>query len=535
MKILGIHASFNGINHDPSACLMIDGKIMMALEEERFNRVKTSVGYFPYYSISEILNRNKLSIKDIDLVVSTGITFKPLKKKIHNSFLNYFGFCPEVKLINHAAGHIYGSYFSSGFSKSLCISIDALGDGLSMLAMQAKNGKFKKIFSSGSLKQKESLGVFYAAFTEFLGFRRSEGEFKFMGMSAYGKKIINLDKIIKIKSNNRIYLSKHLTMENKIPITSTYEPMVNVTYLKRILGKKYHRKSNSKKFTQDHFDLALSVQKKYEEILIHYIKEFKGNNTSLCMSGGCALNCLANASLEKYFKKIYVMPAASDRGLSIGSAYGGAILNKIKTKSLDNMFLGINYSDKEIENQLNLAGIKYKKTNKYISAARDLKNKKIIGWFQGKSEFGPRALGGRSILALASIKDIKQKINNKIKFREEFRPFAPVVLYEYAKKFNLKNEYPYMTIASFPHKDFKNKIKAAVHYDGSTRLQTVKNKSNPLYNLLKKLDKDNQVLINTSFNTSGEPIVEKPIDAIRTFYSCGLDAMYLNNFRITKN
>jgi len=535
MKILGIHASFNGVNHDPSACLLINGKIVMALEEERFNRVKTSVGYFPYFSIAEILKRNNLKIKDIDLVVSTGITYKPLIKKIHNSFQNYFGHCPEVKLINHAEGHIYGSYFSSGFSKSLCISIDALGDGLSTLVMQANKGKFKKIFSSGPLKQKESLGVFYAAFTEFLGFRRSEGEFKFMGMSAYGKKIINLDKIIKIKSNNRIYLSKNLTVENKIPITSTYEPMVNVNFLKKVLGKKYHRETYSKKFTQDHFDLALSVQKKYEEILIHYIKRFKGNNKSLCLSGGCALNCLANSKLEKYFKYIYVMPAASDRGLSIGSAYAGAISKKIKTEKLDTMFLGIDYSDKEIEKYLNISGVKYQKTEKYSAAAKDLKSKKIIGWFQGRSEFGPRALGGRSILALASIKDIKKRINKNIKFREEFRPFAPVVLYNYAKKFKIKNEYPYMTIASFPEESFKKKLGAAVHADGSTRLQTVKDKKNSLFNLLKKLNSNDQVLINTSFNTSGEPIVEKPIDAIRTFHSCGIDVLYLKNYRIVKN
>lgn len=535
MKILGIHASFNAINHDPSACLMINGKIVTAIEEERLNRVKTSVGYFPYKSISAILRKNKLQMKNIDLVVTSGLTYKPIKDKIKNSLINYFGYSPKIHVIGHPEAHIFGSYYSSGFKDALCISIDALGDKISTLIYQAKNGKFTELHRSGSGAQKESLGIFYAAFTEFLGFRRSEGEFKFMGMSAYGKKKINLDDIISLNKNFQIKLNDNLTIENHTPITSTYEPMVNIEYLKKISKNRfYHKPMVEKKFNQKHFDLAYSIQKKYEEIFVSIIKKFKGLNKNICLSGGCALNCLANSHLLKHFKGIYVMPAASDRGLSIGNAYAGAVKNNVNVKKLDDMFLGINYSKNEILKSIKLTGVKYTLVNEYKSAAKDLKDKKIIAWFKGKSEFGPRALGARSILALANLKNIKKQLNSKVKFREKFRPFAPVMLYEFAKKHGVKREFPYMTIADFPNSKLRKKLGDAVHKDGSTRIQTVKEKNHPLYKLLNNLDKKNQVLINTSFNTSGEPIVESPIDAIRTLFSSGIDVLYLENFRITK-
>lgn len=289
-----------------------------------------------------------------------------------------------------------------------------------------------------------------------------------------------------------------------------------------------------KKFTQKHFDLAYSVQKKYEEIFLLYINKFKGNNKNICLSGGCALNCLANSYLLDLFENVYVMPAASDRGLCIGNAYAGAVKNKIKIHKLNNMFLGVKYTKKEILKTIKLTGVKYSIVNQYKSAAEDLKKNKIVAWFNGKSEFGPRALGARSILALATSKDIKKKLNQKIKFREKFRPFAPVMLYDFAKKNGITREFPYMTIATFPNKNLSKKLGDAVHKDGSTRIQTVKNKKHPLYKLLKNLESKNQVLINTSFNTSGEPIVETPFDALRTFFSSGIDVLYLENFKITK-
>jgi len=538
MKILGLNCSYKSIVHDPSACLMVNGKIINAIEEERFNRVKTSLGYFPYYSIKNILDVNRLNIKDIDLIVSTGKTYPTLKQKIRNSLVQLFGYSPKIILMPHYLAHAYGSYYSSGYDESLVISMDAMGDKVSMIIANASKNKFKEIYRSGNGLQDESVGCFYASFTEYLGFRRSEGEFKLMGMAAYGKKKYNLDKIIKVKKNPfKIEVNPNLTVEKKFPVTSTFEPMVNIDFLKKISNGKYvFKKTSQKKYTQDHFDLAYSVQKKYEEILLSVVKKFKKNHKRLCLSGGCALNCLANSYLLDYFEDIYVMPAASDRGLSIGCAYYGAKKNGLKTYPVKNMFLGKSYKEKEIKQSLALSGIAYKKGNVFKFAADDLLKGKIVGWFRGKSEFGPRALGGRSILAFAKIKGIKDKINSRVKFREEFRPFAPVTLKKFAEKFGIKKDFPYMTIASFPKKKFSYELGESVHKDGSVRLQTVSEKEHPLYKLLKEVESRNYspVLINTSFNTSGEPIVESPRDAIRTFFSSGLDVLYIENFRITK-
>lgn len=541
MKILGIHPSFNAHNHDPSATLLIRGKIVGAMEEERFNRVKTSLGYFPYHSVKNLLEDNNLKIKDIDLVVTTGITYPVLKKKISNQLFQYFGYSPKVIQMPHYLAHAYGAYFSSGFEKSLVVSIDAMGDNVSMYVANANKQNLKELYRSGQGLYKESLGVFYSAFAEFLGWKRSEGEFKMMGMAAYGKKIINLNKFANIsKKNFKININPKLTNlgKKKLPITCAYEPMVNFDYLiKKNHLKNFFKASSQEKFNQNHFDLAYSVQKKYEEILIETVLKFKGNNKNLCLSGGCALNCLANSYLENFFDNIYVMPAASDRGLSIGCAYYGAIASKKKTFPVKSMFLGKAYSQKNILRILKMSGVKFFKCDSNLEAAKDLINGKIIGWFKGRSEFGPRALGGRSILALANKKGIKDEINKKIKFREKFRPFAPVTLKRFIEKFDIKKDYPYMNIAIFPDVTLSKKLGEALHADGSVRLQTVNSLSHPLYKLLNEIDKKSvdPVLINTSFNISGEPIVESPRDAIRTFFSCGIDVLYIENYKIIKN
>lgn len=533
MYILGINCSFNSNNHDPSACLMKDGRVVGAIEEERLNRVKTSLGYFPYKSITALLKNEKINFSKIDYVTSTGETHKHIKNKIRSCLLHAYGYCPEIKIFNHALSHAAGAYFSSGFESSLVISIDGMGDKISTLICECKNQKIKEIYRSTGGQQLESLGVFYACFTEYLGFKQTEGEFKVMGMAAYGKKIYNMDKFIKINKNSfKIEINPNLIV--KWPVTSAFQPLVNYKYLNKFFKPRYSEKD---KFLQMHFDLAKSVQLKYEEILIDIVKKFKGEHKNLCISGGCALNCLANNKLEKMFKNFYVMPASSDRGLSIGSAYLGNNILRKKNFKIKNMFLGNKYNQSDINKILKLSNIKFKKCDSINEAANDIIKGKIVGWFRGKSEFGPRALGARSILAKANFKGMKKKINQKIKFREKFRPFAPAMLYKFAKKFNVKKEFPYMTIAHFPENNLKKKMKEAVHLDGSARIQTVRNKTHPLYALLNQVQKkgDDPIVINTSFNLSGEPIVESPRDAIRTFFSCGIDTLYIENFKIYKN
>ncbi len=534
MIILGLHSSFSAMNHDPSATLMINGKIVSALEEERLNRVKTSLGYFPSLSVKTILKQNSLTIKDVDLVVSTGVSRPDLKNSIER-YLNYFfGFSPKIELMHHALAHIYGAYFSSGFDNSLIISIDFMGDGISTVVAEGKNDQIREIYRSGSGGVDESLGSFYAAFTNYLGLPQCEGEFKMMGMSAYGKNKYDLNDLISVQENPfKINVHPNLTINRKWKLNSAFEPCTNYNLLQK--KKLPYNPSTNKKFKQEHFDLAHSAQKKYEEIFIKIIKKFKGTNNNICLAGGCALNCLANSHLQKYFENIYVMPAASDRGLSIGSAYFAANKYKQKIKPLKNMFLGENYTTNQIKKFLKQSGIKYTICNSNKDAAKNLSQGKIVGWFKGRSEFGPRALGARSILAHAKIKGIKDKINSKIKFREKYRPYAPVTLATFAKKHGVKKEFPYMTVAMFPNKKFSKELGDAVHKDGSTRLQTVSDTKHPLYSLLKEVEKKTSpVLINTSFNISGEPIVESPRDALRTFFSSGIDVLYFDNIKVDK-
>ncbi len=532
MYLLGLNCSFNASNHDPSACLMKDGKIIGAIEEERLNRVKTSLGYFPYKSINSLLKNANIDISKISYVISTGDTHKDIKKKIKSCLVHAYGKSPKIMIFNHGLTHIAGTYFSSGFNNSLIVSIDGMGDKISTVICQGNGFKFKELYRSTGKQHLESLGIFYACFTEYLGFKQTEGEYKVMGMSAYGKKIFDLSKFIKLNKNPfRIELNPKLIVNWRV--NSAFQPAVNYQYLNRFFSS---RGSEDEKFKQIHFDLAKSVQSKYEEILIEVIKKFKGNNENLCLAGGCGLNCLANNKLYNYFKNIYVMPASSDRGLSIGSVYLGNHYLKKKNYRVRNMFLGNKYNSNQIEKILSLSNVKFKKCNSIKEASKDIINGKIVGWFKGKSEFGPRALGARSILARADIKGMKKKINSKIKFREKFRPFAPAALYSFVKKYGISKEFPYMTIACFPNKDLKKRMIEAVHNDGSTRIQTIKDKSHPLHDLLIEIEKNGRdpVVINTSFNLSGEPIVESPRDAIRTFMSCGIDSLYIENYKILK-
>ena len=273
--------------------------------------------------------------------------------------------------------------------------------------------------------------------------------------------------------------------------------------------------------------------------MINYFAK-KHNQENLCLSGGCALNCLSNSKfLEGNFKNIYVMPAASDRGLSLGNAMFSLAKNGIIAKPPSNMFLGPSYNDKTVLKLFKNLKIKYKKI-KNISddCSNEIKKGKVIGWFQGRSEFGPRALGARSILANPKIKNMKNKLNLKIKNREDYRPFAPSILDEDFKYKDKKNSlFEYMTFSLFLEKNIYKNFREAVHFDDTSRVHIVLKKNNPIFhNLLKSVKKKigYGCVINTSFNLNNEPIVNSPLDAIKTFFGSGIDILYINNFKITK-
>tara|TARA_B100000989_G_scaffold298989_1_gene291708 strand:- start:2331 stop:3956 length:1626 start_codon:yes stop_codon:yes gene_type:complete len=541
MIILGIHVSFNGFSHDSSACIIKNKKLIAAAEEERFNRVKSSQLFFPHKSIKFTLEKAKIKIRNVDLLSVDGSTFKPMKFKIKKIMNYYFGYCPKIEIVEHPISHSYGSFISSGFKKALVVSVDGVGDGTStMLSIfEKKNKKIKRKQIYKDARDK-SLGDFYGIFTNYLGFRLNEGEYKVMGMAALGKPLYNMNKLLyfnsnlqKVKSN----ISKILSLKN---LTNTNEPIYNSKKIRRMFN--VSKRLPSTKFKQEHFNLAASVQLQFTKVYVDLVKHFanKYKIEYLCLSGGCALNSLANQNfLDGTFKKVYVMPAASDRGLSIGNAmYSAAKYNRI-VNPLRNMFLGPSYSNNSINKILKQLRIKNNKIkNCHSDCAAEIKKGKIIGWFQGRSEFGPRALGSRSIIANPKIKNIRSILNLKIKNRESYRPFAPSILNEDFKLKNITNDQlEFMTFSLFLDDHKVKQLKEAVHYDNSSRVHVVNKKNNKnFYELLRYVKKEIGIgcVINTSFNLNNEPIVNSPTDAIKTFFGSGIDILYIGNYKIIK-
>ena len=540
MKILGLHVSFNGFSHDASASIIVDEKVIAAVEEERYNRLKSSQLFFPKDSIKYCLKKAKCKINEIDMLVVDGISYKKIRDKVIKSMNFYFGYCPKIKVCEHPQSHSYGSFISSGYEEALVVSIDGVGDKVSTLISIFKKNKkkviIKELYRDGLAN---SLGDFYGVFTNYLGFRLNEGEYKVMGMAAYGKPKYNLEKIIsfdtkkgKIVSNLKKIISRNIN-------SNINEPIYNQNIIYKMT--KVKKRVSSAKFTQKHYDLAASVQQQFTNVYLELINYFskKSQIKNLCLSGGCALNCLANAKLLKTFKKVYVMPASSDRGLSLGNAMYYAAKNSINVQKPKNMFLGPSYSNKEILYYLNRINLNYQIVNNADEdCATQIKNGKVVAWFQGRSEFGPRALGARSILANPKIYKMKKILNQKIKYREDYRPFAPSIIEDDIKKYTkFSEELEYMTITLNIDSKLKKQIPEAVHFDNTARIHLVKKDSNPkFYNLLKNVKKKIGIgsVINTSFNINNEPIVNSPLDAVRTFYSSGIDILYLNNIKISK-
>jgi carbamoyltransferase len=543
MIILGVHSSYTGLTHDSSACLVINGRVVAAAEEEKFIRVKSASTFFPVNAIKACLKIAKIDIRQVQCIATDGVTYPQIKDKIIKSLQHYFKYSPRVEIFNHAQAHCAGAFFSSGFEKSLSISVDGSGDKISssveFYSKKKRSINYKKLYRSD---YKNSLGSFYTVFTNFLGFKSIEGEYKLMGMAAYGKPVYDLSKIIYFnKKTGKIVTSKAY---QKLFDTKNYTSINEPSYSENFISKRFKvkRPINTKKFTKKHYNLASSVQfqftKTYLDLINYFIK--KTNSEYLCLAGGCALNCLANKELlKKNLKGIYVMPAASDRGLSLGSAMICASKFQEPIKPVKTMLLGMSYNSKFIEKSLKKFGIRFKKLkNQFKDCAEDIKKGKIVGWFQGRSEFGPRALGSRSILANPNIKGMKNLLNSKIKFRESFRPFAPSILENSFKKYYGKTtaDLTSMTFTVDIPKKLKKFLPEAVHFDNTSRVHLV-NKSNiSFFKLLTEIEKKNNfgAVINTSFNLSGEPNVETPSDAIRTFFSSGIDILYIENYKIEK-
>ncbi len=564
MKILGIQAFFP----DSSACLIENGKILSAVQEERLTRNKRT-RVFPFKSIDYCLSKNKLTLKDIDAIaipVNAAIYLENFDSA-HSAQLRYRGelwysilsnlmassksqlLAKEasqhvamidgtkinVHFIEHHLAHAAIGFYPSSFKEAAILSIDGFGEKDCMLFGHGKGTQIKTLFKQ---EFPHSLGCFYLAITEFLGFQPNSDEWKVMGASSYGDAKVYYKRLRDLFTLNGDGFELDLSYFN---FYQFHRPLSYSPKLSKVLGDP---RKNGEKITKRHYDIAAAAQKVTEDILFYLVKRLhqKTKLSHLCYSGGVAMNSVANGKILQNtpFKNIYIPFAPDDTGASIGAALYVAHQYKKKARVLlSGNYLGPNYSDVEIETELKKFGVSYKRSRDVTKeAAEAIARGEIVGWFQGGLEFGDRALGNRSILADPRRAEMKDIVNNKIKFREEFRPFAPSTLEEYTNEYFENADYtPFMEKVFIVKKSKQKSIPAVVHVDGSGRLQSVRKTTNPkYYALIKHFQKLTgiPVVLNTSFNLKGEPMVGSPKDAVRTFYTCGMNVLFIGSFVIRK-
>ena len=578
-SILGISAFY----HDSAACILKDGKIIAAAQEERFTRKKHDSSY-PHNAIKFVLEYANLKISEVDQVVffekpflkferllETYVAFAPrgftsfakampiwIKEKLFQKKLLFeklkendknFKSDDNIFFSDHHLSHAASAFFPSPFHEAVILTADGVGEWPTTTVAV---GKENSLEIKKEIHFPHSLGLLYSAFTYYLGFKVNSGEYKLMGLAPYGRPIYEdkVKKLIDIKEDGTFRLDQ--TYFNY----ATGLTMISNKF-NELFGQKV-RNSDNEQITQFHMDIASSIQKVTEEIMIKLArsirKEFGIPN--LCLAGGVALNCVANGKIlkEKIFDKIWIQPAAGDAGGSLGAALALWHIENGKERlvnqndDMNGSYLGTEFSQKQIEYELKSIGANYEKfdyENLIDKTATYLSNEKIIGWFQGRMEFGPRSLGNRSILADPRSDKMQKNLNLKIKYRESFRPFAPSVLIEDLNEwFDMSTESPYMLLVA--DINAKRKINISKNEENlfgieklnySARIQTVSKLKNKLYYdlILKFREKTGSpVIINTSFNVRGEPIVNSPTDAFRCFMGTELDYLIIGNFILDK-
>jgi carbamoyltransferase len=591
-SILGISAFY----HDSAACILKDGEIIAAAQEERFSRIKHDPSY-PYNAIEFVLKYANLKLSEVDQIVffekpflkferllETYVAFAPrgfisfakamplwIKEKLFQKNLlfnklknhdNNYRTDENIFFSDHHLSHAASAFFPSPFDEAIVLTADGVGEWATTTVALGKqnNLEIKK-----EIHFPHSLGLLYSAFTYYTGFKVNSGEYKLMGLAPYGDPIYEkkIKQLVDIKDDGTFRVDQSY-FNYATGLTMTNNKFNN-------LFEQKPRNPKKDKITQFHMDIAASIQKVTEEIMIKLAKSIRKeyNIKNLCLAGGVALNCVANGKIlkEKIFENIWIQPASGDSGGSLGATLAFWHLeqgNKRIVNNFDNMkgsYLGNEFSQAEIENELLTIGAKFRSFDydELISKTVEcLSNEKAIGWFQGRMEFGPRALGARSIIGDPRSDTMQKNLNLKVKFRESFRPFAPSILREDLEEwFDISVESPYMLLVAQINKDKKiemsvsqknlfgieklnvkrSEIPAVTHIDYSARIQTVSEKNNKrYYDLISKFKEKTgcPLIVNTSFNVRGEPIVNSPADAFNCFMGTELDILVIGNCFLDK-
>ena len=586
--ILGISAYY----HDSAVALIKSGEIIYASQEERFSRIKHDSS-FPKLALTDLLKFCDIKISEIDAIIfydkpflkferliETYLAFAPqgfrqfliampiwikeklfMKRLLYDEIKKFDKTFSDSKLFfsEHHMSHAASAFYPSPFEEAVILTADGVGEWTTTSVAKGKHNSIKIL---KEIHFPHSIGLLYSAFTYYLGFRVNSGEYKVMGLAPYGDPIYtNLIKkeLIDIKDDGSFRLN-----QNYFEYAKGFR-MINQKFINLFGNKNRISESKIEKF---HMDIAASIQKVTEDVIINIVsnlkKEYGLNN--LCMAGGVALNCVVNGIIvkKKIFKNLWIQPASGDAGGAIGGALAywyNQKKNIRKVYKFDQMkgsYLGPSFSERYIKNTLQKIGADFKKVSKknLISiVAKDLSKGKSVGWFQGRMEFGPRALGNRSILADPRNKSMQKNLNLKIKYRESFRPFAPSILFEEQSNwFDLNKPSPYMLLVGMIKKqkrvlnktkninlekinEIRSCIPAVTHVDYTARIQTVHNDTNKIFTQLLKAFKKLTgvpILVNTSFNIRGEPIVCRPDDAFKCFMGTDLDILVIENFILRK-
>ncbi len=581
---LGISCFF----HDSAACLIDDDKIICAAEEERFTRIKHD-NSFPINAINFCLEKANIKSENLGTVVfyENPVTkfdrvFKTLVKNFpksisiikdvatdwHSNKLWFKEICNQklnidknkIKFFNHHESHLYSALIPSGFKNAACLTIDGVGEWITTEGSIFKNNNIEKSFS---VKFPHSIGILYSALTEFLGFEVNDGEYKVMGLAAYGepKYVDKIEKLFLYRNKNDFKLNLNFfsfEYSNKTNLTKNFidlfgkprEPESKFL-LSEQLSPMQFKLDNYQKY---YADVASSLQFVVRDQILLFVKHLRqiSDSENLIYAGGVAYNSVINEEILKSsgFKKVFIQPAAGDNGGALGAALGFNWKLRVNKSNytLENVYLGKSYSEKDCLNELENYSFKIKKFKNKDEQAKYLAElifqNKIIGFFRSGFEFGPRALGNRSIIADPRKIQMKNKINKSVKYREQFRPFAPVVLdkkvdeyFDINKTQSLRQPYKFMLSVAKTKKNMIDNLQAVTHVDGTARVQILYENDNPLlYKVIEEFGNISGVycLINTSFNIRGEPMVASPKDALKTFTYSDLDILSLENYIIAK-
>jgi carbamoyltransferase len=562
VNILGI----NWGAHDSAAALISDGRLVAAGEEERFNRIKHAPYAYPLRAARYCLREGGLEAGDLDEIVFSfhpraglgaslghAVRFFPrgafflLTEAVRRAWYAGSGLYSDYFLglgsrtrrhwVPHHMAHAASAYFASPFDQAAILVVDGVGEWSATTFYQAEKHRIERL-RAVSLPQ--SIGFFYSAFTEYLGFEPFDAEYKVMGLAAYGDPGRYRDRfreILRLASGGRYQLDlSFFDFQYDYGRTSWYSPR-----MVEVFGPP---PPPSESPDQRSADIAASLQERTEEVILHLARWLHGATglSDLCMAGGVALNSVANGKLLRQgpFERIYIQGAANDAGCALGAAlYRAHAIHELPWQEMRHLNYGPAYGTAEIQTALEATLMPYRTLEEPAETAADLiAAGKIVGWYQGRMEFGPRALGNRSILADPRQEDMKDRINAAIKFREPFRPFAPSVLAERAHEYFADIEdSPFMILVTDILPEKRAGVPSITHANGTGRLHTVEREANPAYwRLIHRFGELTGVpmVLNTSFNVRGQPIVNTPAEALATFYTSGLDALVIDRYLVEK-